>query len=397
MQGSRTTRRATVRGVLAGLTMLVTGALPACAGPPEPVDRSAQAACAVAALAEADGAAFGVNLDWGRQSVAEYADLLGRAPADVVSFSPIPTGEQDRDWILQAAQQAADAGAAHLLTLEPRDGLEAVTDEAIADVIELLREVNTLGVPVIVRFAHEMNGSWYEWGQQPAAYVATFRRLAEAVREHAPGSVMMWAPNYGGGYPFVGGANSAQPGTADAQALDTDADGAVTPADDPYAPYYPGDEYVDWVGMSLYHWGSTHPWGENELPEAGKFAAQLTGTYRGLDGDETAVPDFYGEYGAGRGKPLAIPETAALVIERGDPEGERAIQRAWWRQVLAPETLAAFPMLRMINWFEWIKPEAEVGESVHWAVLAHPETRKAFAGDLHQGLRFAEPSGDCEK
>ena len=66
--------------------------------------------------------------------------------------------------------------------------------------------------------------------------------------------------------------------------------------DDPYAPYYPGDDAVDWVGMSLYHWGSAYPWGENEIPEAGKLLAQVTGEYDGLNGDERAVPDFYGTY-----------------------------------------------------------------------------------------------------
>ncbi len=28
---------------------------------------------------------------------------------------------------------------------------------------------------------------------------------------------------------------------------------------DPYAPYYPGDAATDWVGMSLFHWGSGYP------------------------------------------------------------------------------------------------------------------------------------------
>ena len=64
-------------------------------------------------------------------------------------------------------------------------------------------------------------------------------------------------------------------------------------ADDSYAPYYPGDDAVDWVGMSLYHWGATYPWGENELPEANKFTDQLTGTYVGANGDDSLLPDFY--------------------------------------------------------------------------------------------------------
>jgi hypothetical protein len=25
--------------------------------------------------------------------------------------------------------------------------------------------------------------------------------------------------------------------------------------DDPYTPYWPGDEWVDWIGMSLFHFG----------------------------------------------------------------------------------------------------------------------------------------------
>ena len=64
-------------------------------------------------------------------------------------------------------------------------------------------------MPVVVRFAHEMNGSWYPWGQQPAAYVEAFRRVAGAVHTGAPGSAVMWAPNYGGGYPFTGGTHAA--------------------------------------------------------------------------------------------------------------------------------------------------------------------------------------------
>ena len=28
----------------------------------------------------------------------------------------------------------------------------------------------------------------------------------------------------------------------------------LTMTDDPYLPYYPGDDAVDWVGISLFHW-----------------------------------------------------------------------------------------------------------------------------------------------
>lgn len=290
--------------------------------------------------------------------------------------------------MLQAAQQAAGAGAVHLLTLEPTAGLAALTDDVVGDLVALLQEVTGSGVPVIVRFAHEMNGSWYAWGQQPEEYVAAFRRVATAVHEQVPGAAMMWAPNYGGGYPFDGGAHAAPDGSAAAAVLDTDGDGDVTGVDDPYGPYYPGDEYVDWVGMSLYHWGSAHPWGENEIPEPGKFAAQLTGTYAGLGGDDTAVPDFYADHGQARSKPVAIPETAALVIDRGAPDEQNAIRQAWWRQIFAPETSEQFPLLRLVNWFEWVKFEPEVNDTVGWAILGDPASREAFLADLPDSIQF---------
>jgi len=44
-------------------------------------------------------------------------------------------------------------------------------------------------------------------------------------------------------------------GTAEWHALDTNDDGWVDMYDDPYTPFYPGDQWVDWVGMNMYHMG----------------------------------------------------------------------------------------------------------------------------------------------
>jgi hypothetical protein len=40
---------------------------------------------------------------------------------------------------------------------------------------------------------------------------------------------------------------------ADCEALDTNGDGLLDMKDDMYSPYWPGDEWVDWVGMSVFH------------------------------------------------------------------------------------------------------------------------------------------------
>lgn len=374
--------------------MLAAAVLPGCAAS----SAGDAAACVVRPAADivpAEGALVGVNLDWGAQTLKEYSTALGQRPAVAVAFADLPFTEGERDEVRGAAEQLRVNGGTLLLTLESIDGLAAVTDDVATDIAELAASVNETGVPVVLRFAHEMNGSWYAWGQQPTAYIGAFRRVADAVHAGAPGTAMMWAPNNADGYPFAGGVSAAQPGTADYALLDTDADGVLTLADDPYAPYYPGDDAVDWVGMSLYHWGSAYPWGENEMPEEGKFAAQLTGTYNGAAGDETAAPDFYQTYGVEHGKPVAIPETAALVVSRGDPAGELAIKQAWWRQVFSADTAARFPELKMINWFEWDKFEPEVQADVDWSAVGDADTRKQFRADLPDWLVYSDLSARC--
>jgi hypothetical protein len=349
-----------------------------------PADGRIPACKVTSAAAEVpkSGSLFGVNLDWGNESLKQFSSRVGITPAVAVSFANLPMSAPDLKNITGAVNQLRAVGGILLLTLEPREGLAAVTPKGTAELVTQLATFNRSGVPVIVRFAHEMNGSWYAWGQQPAAFIRAFRSVSLAVKRGAPGSSMMWAPNYGGGYPFTGGAYAAKPGSADFKKLDTNGDGVLTMADDPYAPYYPGDDVVDWVGMSLYHWGSTYPWGKNEIPEAGKFAAQLTGNYNGLAGDDTAVPDFYQAFGVEHGKPVAIPETAALVIPRGNPAQELSIKRAWWRQVFSSETAARFPQLHMINWFDWNKYEPEVGSRVDWTLTGTTPTSAAFKTDL---------------
>lgn len=51
---------------------------------------------------------------------------------------------------------------------------------------------------------------------------------------------MLWSVNNGGGYPYPNGTDIASYVLAsDFKLLDTNGDGSITMADDPYAPYYP--------------------------------------------------------------------------------------------------------------------------------------------------------------
>ncbi len=347
------------------------------------------------ALVPDEGTLLGVNLDWENQDLTAHRTNLGHPPAVVVQFSDIPYDDETWAHTVAAAGQAKLHGSILLLTLEPHGGLDTISDEVVTRLATDLLALNDNGVPVVLRFAHEMNGSWYAWGQQPTHYIEVFRKVATAVHTTAPGTAMMWAPNYGGGYPFTGGQYAARPGTKDYKALDTNHNGKLTMDDDSYLPYYPGDDAVDWAGVSLYHWGNKRPWGNNEVPEDGKFVGMLTGTYRGTAGNDVGVPDFYQVYGEEHHKPIGIPETAAIYTPSRDGDTEIDIKRAWWRQVFSEQVHTEFPMVKMINWFEWRKYEIEINDTVDWRAADSPTTRDAFRSDLPDWLVFADGLHAC--
>lgn len=343
-----------------------------------------------------NGSYFGVHLDWEHDSAVAFSQRLGTSAAVYGAFFKFPFDDEERinldNFITQVAQQRAIA----LIALEPRDELDTVTPLAASDLAQLLAKYNESGIPVFVRFAHEMNGSWYPWSQQPTGYVRAFRVLAEAIHRHAPLTAMLWAPNYGGGYPFDDGRYEVLPGSSDFQLLDTNQDGRLNMLDDMYLPYYPGDDVVDWVGMSVFHWGNQHPWGQNEIPEDGSFITRITGTYVGLAGDERAVPDFYQIYVEQHRKPMAVAETAALYNPAVGGNSERLIKQTWWRQVFSQRVATDFPGIKMINWFELRKFESEVGGIIDWSVTFNSELARAFLNDLpYQWLILCiVPSGE---
>ncbi|NHW37752.1 stalk domain-containing protein [Paenibacillus aceris] len=116
------------------------------------------------------------------------------------------------------AKRAKDAGGALQIAWEPDDGLNPVTDGAYLR--KWAQDAKAAGIPIFLRFAGEMNGAWVKWHGNPAQYIAKFRMLHDVFASDAPNVAMVWSPG-------------------DVPANDID-------------PYYPGDAYVDWVGVSLY-------------------------------------------------------------------------------------------------------------------------------------------------
>ncbi|WP_406002684.1 glycoside hydrolase family 26 protein [Streptomyces sp. NBC_00829] len=91
------------------------------------------------------------------------------------------------------------------------------------------RGIASLRYPVAIRLAHEMNGYWYPWceqsnGNRRGEYVRAWRHVHKVFEaEGARNAVWVWSPN-------VSYTNST--------ALNR---------------LYPGDAYVDWVGLSGYY------------------------------------------------------------------------------------------------------------------------------------------------
>jgi beta-mannanase len=100
-------------------------------------------------------------------------------------------------------------------------------------------EFASVGAPIMVRWGHEFNGNWYPWGivnnnSDPALYISAYRRVHDLVVAAGATNVQwVWCFN-----------NSSTPSTS---------------FNDP-AQSYPGDAYVDWVGIDGYNWGLGPSW-----------------------------------------------------------------------------------------------------------------------------------------
>lgn len=59
---------------------------------------------------------------------------------------------------------------------------------------EFARVNYELGVPIMLRFAHEFNGNWNEYAQKPAQFIAKWRQFTNIVRQYTNMTAMVWAP-----------------------------------------------------------------------------------------------------------------------------------------------------------------------------------------------------------
>ncbi|GHJ60366.1 hypothetical protein NOK12_28840 [Nocardioides sp. OK12] len=353
------------------------------------VPSTAHAADGPTDLPEAGTAWFGAELDWDGDSPSRYTDRLGTDVSLLARPVAYPLTEGSRAALGDLARTSAEQGAMSVVDLQPAAALDDLDTE---DAEELVEELDELGAEhgsrFLLRFAPEMNGTWTPWGQQPTAYVAAFRQLADVVHDEADAAWTVWAPAYGAGYPFGGAINGVRRGSTvtsaatarDAERLDSNGDGELGTGDDPYGPYYPGDAAVDWVGLSMLRYGVDQRFGANLEPTADELQSRLDEEFGYAS--PTGRRSFYARFADGRDQPMML-STGALFNPAGTGASERDVKRAWLQRVA--NAVRFRPRLRAVVWLEDARYEPEVGGQVRWGLTPTRELAAANGRILERG------------
>ncbi|MCX7919923.1 MAG: glycosyl hydrolase [bacterium] len=198
------------------------------------------------------------------------------------------------------AQNAKIYGAAVQIAFAPNNfGLDSVVDGPY--IRKWAQAAHTLRMPVFVRWASEMNLSEFNWSGDTAKYVNKWRLLYNIFKEEAPNIAMVWAPNWS--------PTSNIPG------------------------YYPGDEYVDWIGVDMY-------------------MGLGTGTTDQTD-PRTKIQYVY-NFATSHRKPIMLPEWAACHAYSKDSIAYDCTAYGIEKMNLIYDHLQAeFPNLKLVTWFDW--------------------------------------------
>ena len=272
------------------------------------------------------------NSAWNYSLLDSYASQVGAMPAMALSFN---------DWAANGDGGNAfpsamlDAFAARkimpIVTWEPWDWNGSGSDSKykLANILagnfdtyidSWVRGAKAYGKVFYLRFAHEMNGSWYPWGigvngNTPAQYVSVWRKVVTMFREGGATNVrFVWSPN-------------------------------VVDTDKPLTGLFPGNAYVDMTAMDGYNWGS---------------ARSGAGGWRSFN---KIFSSTYSQILAlAPSKPLIVAETAST---------ESGGDKATWIKNAFADIDANLPKLDGVIWFDQNK-------ETNWQVDSSPSSLDSF-------------------
>ena len=247
----------------------------------------------------------------------------------VTTFVPVDVSQTVREqFVGEYLTTLWEAGFVPIVTLEPWSFEEIPSYKLLNGSDEIYEQFQAWATQfanwmkpsspdrkVILRPAHEMNGTWYPWsigaGLDPADYRRMWRTIYDIFREEGLiGDRVRW----------VWSINSE------------------TTADLNLAAVYPGDAYIDWVGVDGYNFGESQNWSSWVDP-----TSIFESTFE-------QVRDI-------SGAPLSVPEFGCSSIRDGTPD--QAAKAAWIMNVF---DLFDTWNIRLASWFN-------VDKETDWRVL----------------------------
>ncbi|MGN6255419.1 MAG: Ig-like domain-containing protein [Solirubrobacterales bacterium] len=189
---------------------------------------------------------------------------------------------------------------------------------------EFATKAKAWGHPLFLRFDWEMNGHWFPWhegvnGNQPGEFVTAWRHVHDIFASVGATNVTwVWCPN-------------------------VEYSGAT-----PLASDYPGDAYVDWVGLDGYNWG-TNP---NKPDKWKTFSQVYSASYKNIVNN--IAPS----------KPMMVGEVAS---------SEYGGSKATWIKEMLSQVPTEFPKIRALLWFD------KYDSNMDWPIETSSTATSAFA------------------
>ena len=197
-------------------------------------------------------------------------------------------------------QAVKAAGASAHIALEPGVPLSEISEASLTPFALAAREA---GIPIFLRFAGEFNDPGNAWSRDPALYRVKFRLVHDVMARLAPNVAMVWMPM-----------------PSRLEVVDA---------------YFPGDDVVDWVGISLY-----------SVPFRNGDVSDPTLNQNPLD----VLGPFYDKYACAH--PFQISEFASSHRSEARPGVDYAPFAAEKLRALFWGAYLKYPRLKNINWLD---------------------------------------------
>lgn len=227
------------------------------------------------------------------------------------------------------AQRFSDYGVLPELTWQPQiSSTGVVTAEVIAGIYDdyltrFANDIKTFGKPIRITLAPEANSEWVPWGTNSNTneqHKQFWRYVVAKFRGQQVTNVQwVWSPNVH----FWGEKYS-------------------------YADLYPGNDYVDYVGLDGYNWGTSQSWSSWQ-----SFRDIFASSYEDL---------------------IKISDKNILISEMASAEvgGDKA---KWIADTFA--SLASFPRIQGFTWFN-------INKETDWRIESSPASQTAFSNALKE-------------